>query len=160
MVPDNFGLALIWRRKKQNQSKGAFKPGEWNSFLVRALDDRYQTFINDVPITDFEFDGVAGPGHIGLQVHGVKKPELVGKKVRFRNIYLKEVQSVEEQVEDDEAVSTTVSPPKIEPALYPYLDTSKGRAGYEFAGRGNQYLPDVRLLQTSGEISLTEGSGT
>jgi hypothetical protein len=58
-----------------------------------------------VPITDFEFDGVAGPGHIGLQVHGVKKPELVGKKVRFRNIYLKEVQSVEEQVEDDEAVS-------------------------------------------------------
>ncbi|HAF58431.1 MAG TPA: hypothetical protein DCL00_02480, partial [Opitutae bacterium] len=133
------GSRQLWlspdmEKEKTKPIKGAFNPGEWNSFLVRALDDRYQTFINDVPITDFEFDGVAGPGHIGLQVHGVKKPELVGKKVRFRNIYLKEVQSVEEQVEDDEAVSTTVSPPKIEPALYPYLDTSKGRAGYEFAG--------------------------
>ena len=127
-------LSPDMEREKTEPIKGAFKPGEWNSFLVRALDDHYQTFINDVPITDFEFDGVSGAGHIGLQVHGVKKPELVGKKVRFRNIYLKEVQSVEERVEDDEAVSATVSSPKLEPALYPYLDTSKGRAGYEFAG--------------------------
>jgi len=137
------GSRQLWlspdmEKEKTEPIKGAFKPGEWNSFLVRALDDRYQTFVNEVPITEFEFDGVTGSGHIGLQVHGVKKPELVGKKVRFRNIFLKKLVSKQKREETqeiiEEASAGRVKKGPLPHPPFPYLDTSKGRTGYELAG--------------------------
>ena len=116
MAQGKAGLAPIWSRKKRNQSKVPSRKAN-GIFFIRVLDDRYQTFVNKVPITDFEFNGVSSSGHIGLQVHGVKRPELVGKKVRFRNIFLRKLKSVEEQLEDAESTSPTVLPPKVEPAF-------------------------------------------
>ena len=127
-------LSPDMEKGKTEPIKSALKPNQWNSFFIRVVDDRYQTFINDVPITDFEFDGVSGAGHIGLQVHGVKRQELVGKKVWFRNIFLKKLQTAEDQ--ETGAGSTGVNESKFskEPPAFPYMNTAKGRGGYELAG--------------------------
>jgi len=134
--------------EKTEPIKGAFKVNEWNSFLIRVLDDHYQTSINGVLITDFKFDGMPDAGHIGLQVHGVKKEDLVGKRVRWKNIQLKQLKSAGEldeattETAAEEAESAAVM--KLgefgEPPTLPYLATSEGREGYALAGeRTNSY---------------------
>ena len=42
-------LSPDMEQEKTEPIKGTFKEGEWNSFLIRVLDDRYQTFVNKVP---------------------------------------------------------------------------------------------------------------
>jgi len=111
--------------EKKEPIQGAFKVDEWNLFLIRVLNDRYQTWVNGVQITDFTFDGMPDAGHIGLQVHGVKHEDLVGKRVRWKNIQLKQLKSASEPSE-----SVTE---EEEAHAFPYLATSEGREGYELA---------------------------
>ena len=79
----------------------------------------------------------AGCGPYRLQVHGVKREE--GRVTRsVENIRIKELKGVGELVEaeTDEPASSAVTKP-VEPAkppVFPYMDTSKGREGYELAG--------------------------
>lgn len=124
--------------EKSAPVKGAFKINQWNSFLIRVFDDHYQTYINDILITDFEFDGMTAAGHIGLQVHGVKKEQDVGKSVRWKNIFLKKLESKPQPAEDPtaDAESAAVVVPLVntDPPLFPYLATSEGREGYALAG--------------------------
>ena len=123
--------------EKSEPIKGAFRVNEWNSFLIRVLGDRYQTYINDVSITDFRFAGMPDAGHIGLQVHGVKKEQDVGKRVRFKNIQLRKLNSKrmpdEDPAEDAESAAVKNSKGKAAALAFPYLDTSEGREGYELA---------------------------
>ncbi len=73
------------------RTRNAFKKGEWNRYRVIAKGTSIRTWINDVPIADFEDDKTKMPsGFLGLQVHGIAK----GKgpyEVRFRNSEIKEL---------------------------------------------------------------------
>ena len=124
--------------EKKEPILGAFKVDEWNAFHIRVVDDHYQTWVNGVPITDFRFDGMPDAGHIGLQVHGVKHEHQVGLRVRWKNIQLRPLKSAQEPEEalTDEGESAAVTKPgePEEPPAFPYLATSEGREGYEFAG--------------------------
>jgi len=128
--------------EKQKPILGAFKEEEWNSIHIRVLEDHYQTWVNGVPITDFKFDGMPEAGHIGLQVHGVKLEEQVGKQVRWKNIQLKPLKSENVASIGNRSTNTPPSPTSItnqsndEPQkalAFPYLATSEGREGYELA---------------------------
>lgn len=71
--------------------RGAFKRGEWNHYRVRAVGNRIQTWVNGVPIVDFE-ETRSGlkRGFIGFQVHAIPRGQ--GPfEVRWRNIMIRDL---------------------------------------------------------------------
>ena len=86
------GLKTGWLSPESDEkAKAAFKKGEWNRFLVRCEGKRIRTWVNDVPVIDFEEDKTGmSSGFIGLQVHGIKKG--TGPyEVRWRNILIRQL---------------------------------------------------------------------
>lgn len=87
------GLKFGWLSPEitDPRAKEAFKRGEWNRYRVLCEGRRIRTWINDVPITDFQEDRTGmDSGFIGLQVHGIKKG--TGPyEVRWRNLFIREL---------------------------------------------------------------------
>ncbi len=84
-----------WLQKPSGEENKAtresFKRGEWNKYRIEALGNSIKTWINGVPVSNLT-DDMDAAGLIALQVHGVgKKEELVGKKVRWRHLMLREL---------------------------------------------------------------------
>lgn len=72
---------------RTEEAKAAFKKGEWNHYRIVVQGDHYQSFVNGVKTADFK-QANDPEGHIGFQVHGIKKgtgPYSVRwKNVKFR----------------------------------------------------------------------------
>ncbi len=67
-------------------ARKAYKNEEWNKFRVEAIGNNIRVWLNGIQTADL-IDDLTAEGFIALQVHGIgKKKELVGKKVRFKNI--------------------------------------------------------------------------
>jgi hypothetical protein len=78
--------------KDKPAAQKAFRQGDWNKVRIECRGDRIQTWINDVPATDFR-DAMTPRGIIALQVHGIGdgKKNQPGEEIRWRNIRLKEL---------------------------------------------------------------------
>ncbi len=70
-------------------AKSAFKKGEWNTFKVLAWNNHIITWVNGVPVANLVEEEVE-TGFIGLQVHSINNQALEGKKIRWKNIKIKE----------------------------------------------------------------------
>lgn len=74
---------------RTDAAKAAFKKGEWNHYRIVVQGDHYQSFVNGVKTADFSQPGDP-EGHIGFQVHGIKKgsgPYTVAwRAVKFRTL--------------------------------------------------------------------------
>lgn len=86
-------LGTDWLSKDMSSvaAREAFKKGEWNKYVVKCSGKSIKTWVNGVPVADFE-DDKSGmlKGFIGLQVHGIAKG--TGPyEVRWRNIELKDL---------------------------------------------------------------------
>lgn len=68
-------------------SRGAFRPGEWNTFHVIARGPVIETWINGVPVASL-FDATDPSGHIALQVHSVGD-QSEPMEVRFRDLRIR-----------------------------------------------------------------------
>lgn len=69
---------------RTDAAKAAFKKGEWNHYRIVVQGDHYQSWINGIPTADFK-QPHDPEGHIGFQVHGIKKG--TGPfSVRWRNV--------------------------------------------------------------------------
>jgi hypothetical protein len=70
-------------------ARAAFKKGDWNTYRIRAVGDRLQTWVNGVPAADATHQR-SRSGFIALQVHGVgdRQDPL---EVRWRNIRIREI---------------------------------------------------------------------
>lgn len=75
-----------WLHKPDARGLAAMKPMEWNRYRIRAVGDRIQLFVNDVPTVDFR-DTQARGGIIALQIHSGQQP----MTVRWRNLRIKEL---------------------------------------------------------------------
>lgn len=53
-------------------AKAAFIKGEWNAYKIVVKGDHYQSWVNNIVTADFKQPGDP-EGHIGFQVHGIKK---------------------------------------------------------------------------------------
>jgi hypothetical protein len=72
----------------------ALKPDDWNTYRIAVQGDRYRSWVNGVPCSDFR-DPHDPEGLIGLQVHAV--PRGAGPyEVRWRNVRMKELKPGED----------------------------------------------------------------
>ncbi|MCX7887815.1 MAG: DUF1080 domain-containing protein [Verrucomicrobiae bacterium] len=75
---------------RTDAAKTAFKKGEWNHYRIVVKGDHYQSWVNGIPTADFR-QPHDPEGHIGFQVHGIKKG--TGPyTVRWRNVKFRELQ--------------------------------------------------------------------
>ena len=74
---------------RSDEAKAAFKKGEWNLYRIVVQGDHYQSFVNGVKTADFTQPGDP-EGHIGFQVHGIKKGSgpytVCWKNVKFKTL--------------------------------------------------------------------------
>jgi hypothetical protein len=66
----------------------AFKPNDWNEFVIRCDGDRVQIWLNGVPTVDYtEMDqDVARRGVVGLQIHGGAPAEASYKDIHIKPV--------------------------------------------------------------------------
>jgi hypothetical protein len=86
-----------WLADLKPEAKDAFKDTDWNRYRIVVQGNRYRSWINGAPASDFT-DEVDGSGFVGLQVHGIAKGE-GPYSVRWRNIRVRELKP-DEKVPD------------------------------------------------------------
>lgn len=66
----------------------AFKPGEWNDFVVRCEGSRVQIWLNGVQTIDYKEDDpqVERTGIIAVQIHGGPPSEASYRKIRIKRL--------------------------------------------------------------------------
>jgi hypothetical protein len=70
------------------KAQNAYKADDFNHFRIECIGNEMRTWLNGVPVA-YLVDTIDQKGFIALQVHSVNKPELVGKRVWFKNIRIK-----------------------------------------------------------------------
>ncbi len=75
-------LYPLTRNEKGNK---AFNNGVWNHVRVEAVGNSIRTWINGIHCSDLR-DEMTAKGFIGLQVHSIGSEDMVGKKVKWRNL--------------------------------------------------------------------------
>jgi hypothetical protein len=66
----------------------AFKNGQFNKVRIECIGHNLRTWVNGIEAA-YVVDSLDAKGFIGLQVHGIKKPEQAGKKIFWKNIRIK-----------------------------------------------------------------------
>ena len=66
-------------------AQNAYRADDFNHFRIECIGNEMRTWLNGIPAA-YLVDTIDQKGFIALQVHAVGKPELVGKRVWFKNI--------------------------------------------------------------------------
>jgi hypothetical protein len=74
---------------EKEESRQAFKDGQWNRYRIVAKGNHIRSWVNNVPCADFQ-DERESSGLIGLQVHGIR-PGTGPYEVRWRNIRIRKL---------------------------------------------------------------------
>lgn len=70
--------------------KSAYKKADWNNYKILAYNNNIIVWLNGQPVSNLVEENVES-GFFALQVHSIgNKKELEGKKIRWRNIRIKE----------------------------------------------------------------------
>ena len=137
----------------------AYKKGAFNHYRIECIGQEMKTWVNGVPAA-YVIDSLDRKGFVGFQVHSVNSPELVGKKVFFKNIRIK---------------TTGLKPKPFPNFLYvvnlipnqlcdfekkngwSLLFDGKTNTGWKSA-KGN-YFPDKGWIIENGMLSVLDGEG-
>ena len=139
-------------------AKSLYRFGEWNHMRLEALGRRIRVWINEQPVSDLIDDG-HDSGFIGLQVHGIEKPEDAGRTTKFRNLRVR-TQKLEP------------APPMgifIRNTLANDLDPDEARQGWRLLWDGRSAkgwrsaagdrFPDKGWSMADGALSVQPGGG-
>ncbi len=87
-IYDEARRGWLFKLDKNEEARKAFKPEDWNEFVIEANGRHIRTWVNGVPCADFtdESDQADLEGFIALQVHAGKQGQ-----IRWRNIRIKEL---------------------------------------------------------------------
>ena len=72
-------------------ARNTLKQNDWNHFKIIADKDHFQSWLNGAQATDFYDKELASAGYIGLQFHSTNVEKIIGRKIRFKNIRIKEL---------------------------------------------------------------------
>ncbi len=70
------------------KAQNVYEQGEYNHFKIECIGNEIRTWVNGVACADV-VDTIDNEGFIALQVHNVTRQEQSGKKVWFKNIFIK-----------------------------------------------------------------------
>lgn len=70
------------------KAQNAYKADDFNHYRIECIGNEMKVWLNGTA-TAYLVDTIDPTGFIALQVHSVNKPELVGKKVWFKNVRIK-----------------------------------------------------------------------
>lgn len=97
-----------WLYAIQNEnSKRAFRHGEWNYARIEAVGNRIRTWLNGIPCANL-VDERSSHGFIALQVHAISSEEQAGKKVSWRRIRIC-TENIDKELWSEEAGAAEVS---------------------------------------------------
>ncbi len=88
------GRRGMWLAEIKPEAKDAFDDDGWNRYRIVVQGDRYRSWVNGVPASDFT-DDADKSGFIGLQVHGIPRGE-GPYQVRWRNVRIRELKPGED----------------------------------------------------------------
>ncbi len=88
------GRRGMWLAEIKPEARDAFNDDGWNRYRILVQANRYRSWINGVPASDFT-DDLDKSGFVGLQVHGIARGE-GPYQVRWRNIRIRELKPGEE----------------------------------------------------------------
>jgi len=83
------GRRGMWLAEIKPEARDAFEDDGWNRYRIVVQGNRYRSWINGVPASDFT-DDLDKSGFVGLQVHGIAGGE-GPYQVRWRNIRIREL---------------------------------------------------------------------
>jgi len=84
---DMTGSFYVGKYPEEAQAKDAaklLKAGDWNTFKLQAKGDTFTVWINGTQASQYTNAKYAGPGPIGLQIHGG-----LAMKIEFRNVRIR-----------------------------------------------------------------------
>ncbi len=84
-IYDEARRGWLYNLEYNPNAKSAYQNGDWNKFRIEAIGNNIRVWLNGIHTSDL-VDDMTPEGFIALQVHSINSEELVGKKVRFRNI--------------------------------------------------------------------------
>jgi hypothetical protein len=83
-----------WLAEIKPEAKAAFDDDGWNRYRIVVQGNRYRSWVNGVPASDFT-DDLDKSGFVGLQVHGIPRGQ-GPYQVHWRNIRIRELRPGEE----------------------------------------------------------------
>lgn len=84
-IYESYGRGWLWQIPEEKEN--ILKPGKWNDLVILVQEDRVMTWLNNEMMTDLTDEKIGkAEGVIALQIH-----DGGGIKVRWRNIYMKEL---------------------------------------------------------------------
>ena len=103
-----------WRYSLADEnSRKAFKAGEWNKARIEAVGNTIATWVNGVPCANI-WDDMTAEGFIALQVHAIGDASLEGKTVQWKDIRIcttdVEKYATSRKAPQINAVANTISP--------------------------------------------------
>jgi hypothetical protein len=84
------GRGWIYPLIHNEPAKKALKRNDWNHLRIIANKDHFQSWLNEAKASDC-YDKERTSGFIGFQLHDSNNEKVIGKKIRFRNIRIKEL---------------------------------------------------------------------
>lgn len=84
------GRGWLQPMNSDQPSRKAFKQQSWNHLRIIAEKDHFRSWLNGAAATDY-YDGNSASGFIGFQFHDSRDEKILGSKIRFRNIRIKEL---------------------------------------------------------------------
>ncbi len=91
----------------------AYKRDAYNHYRIEAIGNETRTWVNGIPAA-LVVDTLDPSGFIGLQVHSIRNPELVGKKVYFKNIRI-QTQNLKPKPFPKEVYAVNLTPNSLSP---------------------------------------------
>jgi len=79
------GWLYALNEEGNEESKSAYREGEWNKVRIEAIGSSIKTWLSGIPVANLK-DEQTAKGFIALQVHAIKDSADIGHKVMWRDI--------------------------------------------------------------------------
>jgi hypothetical protein len=137
-----------------NEAGGrAYKPMGWNKIYVEAVGPEIKTWVNDKPAA-FLIDDLTLNGFIALQIHSIERAELNGRKIRWRNIRLKENPTERKPGKFPFVFNTTANQLSEAEVALGWVSLYNGQNTDQWRGIFQEHFPEKGWTSNNGELTL------
>ena len=138
--------------------ENSFNRGGWNKLYIEAVGPVIKTWLNDVPITHL-IDDLTDRGFIALQIHSINRPELIGRKIKWRNIRIKTTNIKPKPGEWPHVVNNIPNYLSEAEVSLGWRTLFDGQSAEKWRGAHMDSFPEHGWKVDNGELSVIESGG-